>query len=913
MAQTKQKKIVFSKGQIAANLVERTDVALYDKSAQVLENFTSTVYGGVRSRRGTFLIDKIQSKTSGEATSYMGGDADNIQNGKGFVTSAILTDRDVFMIDYGEEINYAGKTFYLSGIKSTNRLIVGSFTDIGNQTFTNPAANTLRLKVHGGGGGGSTWPGGAGAYFEGDIDVSAGSLSVTVGDAGAGAGAYSRNNNGQKGGTTAVTWSGGSISCEGGQGAIGLRNGDEDGGASTFSYAPVYMITDTYNVIKASAHVQRQPSWNDWGRGSGGNSAYSTKSAGFSGAPGMVEIDLTECDYVLESSTDGVTWTTFYNGSFNQDAQTISTNLNANFRYIRMRIDEDAGYNIGTQLAFDFAYLSGYNGNIKGTKLLAYTYNNSDKYVLLLSDGIIKVYLNGVYSATVAAAKLTASVMEELKYTYQDDTIIFTHPDIPPQILKNNGGTWSIGDLQIENVPYALFGNEVKASKSVPIKPSATEGSVKLTADSSVFDSSWVGQYIDGGGGKVKITAYESATVVSGNTVIPFYTDEKINEWTYISGYEQVWSALRGYPRTCLFAQQRLWFGGSKGKPSSVWASRIADYYNFKNSGNYDNDAISIDLLTNAVIVNMVENRGIHIFTSDEEITVSETNLTPDGARATTNTKNGSLSRIAPVVLDGAVVFVEKNGKSLLSYIYNDEQAAYTASNLSLLSNLMNNPLALAAEINSAKDKGNFLYLVLSDGRMLVTCLLLDQEINSPAQFVTEGKVVDVCCSGGDTFLLVARSGSLYLEKIGDILTDCTTVINAQGESITVDDVYQGFLVYAYNDDFVETHTVNSSSVALDLPRYGNAYVGLPFEYNIDSNPININGHTFDIKKRIAKATVVCKDTPRLTFNNQSKSGEDVYCFYACTPYKRDVRFNIHGKFYPVNVLSVTLDINYGG
>ena len=40
---------------------------------------------------------------------------------------------------------------------------------------------------------------------------------------------------------------------------------------------------------------------------------------------------------------------------------------------------------------------------------------------------------------------------------------------------------------------------------------------------------------------------------------------------------------------------------------------------------------------------------------------------------------------------------------------------------------------------------------------------------------------------------------------------------------------------------------------------------------------------------------------------------EDVYKFYNCTKYDNDVRFKIAGEFYPINVMSVTLDINYEG
>ena len=86
---------------------------------------------------------------------------------------------------------------------------------------------------------------------------------------------------------------------------------------------------------------------------------------------------------------------------------------------------------------------------------------------------------------------------------------------------------------------------------------------------------------------------------------------------------------------------------------------------------------------------------------------------------------------------------------------------------------------------------------------------------------------------------------------------------------------------------------------------------GLAFDYKLQSNPIAIENRTFTCKKRISKATLACKNTKQLTFCGQTKKND--YTFYACTQYKDDVRFEITGEYYPIEVLSVTLDINYEG
>ena len=458
-----------------------------------------------------------------------------------------------------------------------------------------------------------------------------------------------------------------------------------------------------------------------------------------------------------------------------------------------------------------------------------------------------------------------------------------------------------------------MFGAETTTAKTVGITPSNTDGTVKITADSSVFDSSWVGQYIDGNGGRVKITEYTSGTVIKGVAVIPFYTTDKITSWNYISGYERVWSSQRGYPRTCLFAQQRLWFGGSKGKPNSLWASRLGDYFNFKNSGNYDNDAIDIELTVNDAIVNIIENRGIHIFTGGQELSIPENSYTPDKISVAINTRNGSKANLTPVVFGGIVAFVEKNGHSLLSYVYNDSVAAYETQNISMFTSLISNPITMDAEVNSKKDRGDFLYIVLENGNMLVGCYDLTNDVKSISQFITDGTVRDVCCVGEDVYVAVVRDDIVKLEKVTDVQTDMTTKVMVVGNTITGLYDYNGHEVYIYNDDSVEKHEVIDDMVELDNTYSTNMYVGLPYEYTLESNPISVNNQTYSIKKRISKATLVCEDTKQISFNDQKKYYENVYDFYNCTKYDEDVRFTISGEFYKINVMSVFLNINYEG
>ena len=936
MANTIQKKIKFSKGQIVPELVERTDLELFDSSAQVMKNVVSSVYGGVRSRRGTKKVDRILAglvDVTGTATSGMGGNASYIQDRNNrFVTDRIGSNRNFFTIEYATE--------QTSGLLKVRDIKIDyEAPDIrgnvksGTGTYQNRVYTT-----HG--------P----TYFNEKYSY--------------------------------YYYSGTSIS----DGGVGLTSADKiyPNPKTNWKYP-----TSAQNFQKTYATSTPSFTLNLDNKGSVTSVTVNNGGKRESGVPSselIFERNSQKRYYnaSVYTSMDGVEWTFVQTKTLSETPQDFDFTLPEPYFYVKMDLDP-TNDDIATTMSMQYA--SGYSGSSQKTKtkLVDFLYNATEKYVLVITNEHIDIYKDDSLVASVNASGLISSVLDDLKWTYKDDTIVFTHKDMSPKILKHlSDGTWTWGDLALTNIPYTTFNGETTTSKSTGITPSAEEGAIKITADSSIFTADWVGQYIDGNGGRFKITEYVSGTVVNGYTTIPFYTKDKITSWTYISGYEPVWSVTRGYPRTCLFAQQRLWFGGSKEKPSSVWASRLGDYFNFKNSGNYDNDSIDVDLLTNDVIVNMVDNRGIHIFTTGQEITAQEGTYTPDKISFTTNTQNGSLSVIRPCIISGTVCFVEKNGKSLLSYVYNYDQASYVTDNMSLFTNLVQHPVSMAAEINSSKDKGDFLYLVLEDGTMLVGCVVMAQNIMSLSQFVTDGEVKDVCCVGGDTYILVDRGNYNYLEKIESLLTDVSTniavypkpqqqlygwvdeednVIYTESDTpsvgdkivdiylddtgdtvasvgdgeITVDSTtytreddtndtmsimyvsvlsdYNGRRVFLYDDkDTVYMETVVSDGrIYPQKPINDDCYIGLAYDYEIVGNPIAINHKTNAIKKRITTAEVTCEETPRLTFCGQEKEGKDVYKFYSCTKYDNDVRYKIDGEFYPIQILSIQLNINYEG
>ena len=705
MAHSIQKKIKFSKGQISPKLIERTDIDVFDSSAQKMENVISTIYGGVKTRRGTSFVDNIVTEKLGVATSFIGGDSNNIQNITEFRTNNIGTNRDLFKIEYDTE--QLG-LFKLRDIKIDGFLNLLRTQSSGSFNVT--SSREFFVRLYGGGGGGSNNFGGRGASLYAYINLPIGNASFSIGSGGAGAGAYVRNNNGKDGTQSTFTANGVSIVCGGGTGRKGRRNGSTGGLTGNLSYS----IIHTHSINGSTTNGQQigvSFETGDYnGFGAGGKPQSNDEGSGYAGKNGGIDISVGYVTIAIWSSLTGTDdWKKIGVYNITTDKQTLSVNVD-NAKYIKCTIEEDVNYNYSGTISFTQAVLSSPKANVVLKKFL---YNETDKYLLSFSDNLLDIYKDGVLVKSGIFTGISYSQAKDMKLTYKDDTVIMTHPDIHTKELKRTANEWTFGDFVYKNVPYYAFGGEREENKAIGITPSDVEGAIKITAESSVFASSWVGQYIDGNGGRLRITEVIDDKTVNGVTVIPFYTKDKISNWKYIYGYEQVWSSTRGYPTTCLFAQQRLWFGGSRDLPSHLWASRLGDYNNFKNAGNYDNDAIDVTMLTNDPIVNIIENRGIHIFTSGGEWSTNE-DLRPDGIAITPNTKNGSYSKIIPVIISGTVCFIEKNRRSLLSYVYDYNQASYVSNNLSLFTDLIQKPVAMDVEINSSEDKGDFIYLVSS-------------------------------------------------------------------------------------------------------------------------------------------------------------------------------------------------------
>jgi len=270
----------------------------------------------------------------------------------------------------------------------------------------------------------------------------------------------------------------------------------------------------------------------------------------------------------------------------------------------------------------------------QGVRLVSFEFSTTVSYMLIFVPGRMYVFRSGALVTNIngsgldylAIASMTASIISTMCWTQSYDTLIVVHEDLPPiKIFRGGSDTaWTASNLTFNYTPKYAF-TLATTNPAATLTPSATTGNITLTASAAVFSAASVGQFVYSttSFGRARITEYTSTTVVKARVTVPFFDTTAIasGNWTYETGYEAVWSATRGYPRTVCFYGGRLYFGGSKTRPSTVWGSKVGDYFNFDPAEALADEAVEATADTGQynAIVDMYSGRNLQVFTIGAE------------------------------------------------------------------------------------------------------------------------------------------------------------------------------------------------------------------------------------------------------------------------------------------------------
>ena len=543
-----------------------------------------------------------------------------------------------------------------------------------------------------------------------------------------------------------------------------------------------------------------------------------------------------------------------------------------------------------------------------GCRLVPFEYSTTQSYMLLFVNNRMYVYKDGVLQTGINGGGndyLTTSIgsanIGTMNWTQSADTLIIVQEDMAPKKIVRGGShtTWTISDISFDFTPKYAF----TLSTSEPagtVTPSAVDGNVTLTASSSVFASGNINDYVESkdGIGRARIIDYTSGTSVKAIVEVPFFSTDAIanGDWVLETDYVDAWSGTYGYPRTCVFHEGRLYFGGSKTLPTSVWASRVNDYYDFNPGEGLDDDALFFTIDTDQMnaINGIVSGRDLQLFTKGGEFYLPQSDLnpiTPSNVVVRPSTRRGNKDGIRPVIAESGTLFIQRSGKSLREFNFSDVELSYISNNISLLSShLLKAPSDMALRRATSTDEGDLLLIVNgTDGNLTTYSILKGQQVVAPSSQTTDGDFINVGVDVDTVYFVVKRSinGSTvyYVEKWNDDYTldsavQYSTVAGNLPGSTSVSGLNHleaESIKVINNGRTLGNETVSSGAVTVDEAPATYIELGLDYTPTITTMPIETqlpSGTIVGMKKRILEATLILYLTENITINGSDVSLE---------------------------------------
>ncbi len=391
------------------------------------------------------------------------------------------------------------------------------------------------------------------------------------------------------------------------------------------------------------------------------------------------------------------------------------------------------------------------------TRLIKFIFNRSDAYTIEMGRHYFRFYTNGGIVITTGTTPFQlAHVYDEdeifdVQFTQLNDVIWLTHKDHPPQrLIRSAAASWVISDFAFIGGPF-LDENVTTTT----ITPSATTGTVNLTASTGIFtvssgstkghvDSYWA----IGGLAQTKVTTgLQEIGYVKITHVIDTFTatatvikNLKAPTATVIWS-EGAWNAVRGFPARVAFHERRLTFARTNHEPQKVWGSKVFIYDDFALDTGADDDGLNIALASNesneikwlASVKSLIAGTFGGAFIINSQSTEP---LTPANASARGEVNFGT-EDIAPKGIGNFIYYVQRFGQKLRELFYFWDLDTYKARDATIHSpHILNDGIL---DMDYQQNPDSILYCVLTNGTLATMTREVDQEVQAWARQTTTG------------------------------------------------------------------------------------------------------------------------------------------------------------------------------
>lgn len=535
----------------------------------------------------------------------------------------------------------------------------------------------------------------------------------------------------------------------------------------------------------------------------------------------------------------------------------------------------------GAKRRFGTEFIADITDSSTQWKLRDFEFSETKIFLLLFTADTIKIYLDDALVATVVTP-YPDSAINALKFAQTTNRLVIAHPDFKPRFLSRGADdmTWNLSEFNFTFLPYYDFVPGTYDDNTFLLS-SVSKGDHTLSVSGSgpfVFTDAYVGGAFFAAGkdvteplGYARITSRTSSTEVDVTIIKEF--ENTSNNGKDVLVAEKAWSDLetdgsgnRGWPVSTTFYQDRLYFGGSRSLPETIFASQVNDFVDFDIGTGEDDEAIIATLGSNKIndIKHIISDRSLQLFTFSSEWTapqLEDSPLTPSNISIKKQTAEGA-TNVDPVILDNFTFYIKRGGKGVMGYRFDFDNESYNSSNVSILSsNLIRQPVDSTVLKGSVFDDANYLMLANDDGTLAVYQSLSEQDVSAWSLADTQGKFLRCQEVGDQIYFIVERTANnlpvKYLEKLNfDIYTDSqkTQTFGSPTSTITGLEHLNGSTVKVIGDGFVQPdRIVDNGQIEIDEAAT-TVQVGLAYDPLIEVLPVIIQsqqGPTNYIPKRI--------------------------------------------------------------
>ncbi|MBT5235811.1 MAG: hypothetical protein HOM18_10980 [Candidatus Marinimicrobia bacterium] len=515
-------------------------------------------------------------------------------------------------------------------------------------------------------------------------------------------------------------------------------------------------------------------------------------------------------------------------------------------------------------------------------RLVRFEFNVTQTYLLVFVDSKMYIYKDGVLQTNIngtvydyLTVPYSISEIKEINWTQSADTLIICHNDyVPRKIVRGATDTdWTISSMTFTYYPTHDFNRDYDgATFTTPASAKVVGDSITITLDAghNPVTTEHVGGMFEGNAGVVRITSVDTtsgAQTLTG-TVLQEFTNTNAIDGVDASLEEPVWTATHGYPGSVTFHESRLWLSNSTARPQTLWGSVTADFFNFDRGFGDDTDSIDITMDTDQVnaIYHLVSGRHLQIFTSGGEFFIPDRPIKPANVGVLRQTRFGMLKAVPPINVDGATMFIQRNGKQVREYLYTYTENSYVSTEVNLLApHLINSPVAMAAQTGDVDNEGNYLYIVNADGTVAVFITNRAESVTAWTRFTTDGDVKDVAVVEDVVYFHVKRTmngSTVYTIEALDnnTYTDSAVhVVNSPASAtVTGLDHLNGQECRVRADSSVMDNATPASG-SITLARTAtNVEVGMNYELEVKTMPVNVtfgSGPINATKRRILRVS----------------------------------------------------------